>query len=447
MSTPTNPAISGMSGYTLRKTDVSPIAERAKAMGKRVIDARLGDPTAFRLKPFRGYTGLVEEALEDGRCWGYADSRGLEELRAVLGTGNPERGTNGYVVPPERVFVGAGVSGVARAFFQAIIDPSAHDEVAIPKWSYIIYFAEAALSRANVRNVPLAQSGEVDTMALSDSITPRTRAVFITTVGNPLGIATSEETFRQIIDIVNRKEMEFGRPVCLVADTIYEGFRTGSEPIDPIKMSVEAGRAGPTIEFYSISKLIGAPGARLGWMRFHHDGGEFKSECERMVEALTTVFQPALGLTPNAFQIALMRLYRSFGDSTRDRFDNFASERRNAVISRTRGLLGLLSGLDGITFPRYYKEDGVVDPGRVHSPYILFGLDERIRPRAGVSQSAELAGFLMDSDLPVLLTTPADSFLAEGLRGQGQEYMRAVSLMTDPYLAQVALSRFVESKR
>jgi len=449
MSAPqrTNPAVSGMGGYTLRRTDVGPAAERAKRLGRQIMDARLGDPTVFGLAPFRGYRLLVEDALNDRRSWSYGDSCGLEGLRAILGKGNAENGTNSYTIPSDRVFVGAGVSGVARSFFQSLIDPAGGDEVIIPKWSYIIYFAEAALSQAKVVNVSLARNGEVDVGALKDSISRKVKAVFVTTVGNPLGVAMSHETFGDLVTAINEKEREFNQPICLVADTIYEGFRTGGDPIDPIHLSILNGRLGPTIEFYSVSKLIGAPGARLGWMRLYHGGDGFKEEVEGLVDALTTVFQPSLGLAPNAFQIGLQRLYESLGNGHREVFDNFKTIRRRDIIGRTRELLRLLSKIDGLVFPQYYG-NGSVDPERVHSPYVLFGVDKELRQRAEVSQSRELADFLIDhAKMPVVLTTPADNFLANGLRGDPQEFMRAVSLSDEPALAAEAVASFVRSKR
>lgn len=443
----TNPAVSGMGGYTLRKTDVGPAAERAKGLGKRIIDARLGDPTVFGLDPFMGYRVLVEDAVAKTRNWGYGNSCGLDALREVLGRGNAENGTNNYVIPPDRVFVGPGVSGVARALFQTLIDPAALDQVVIPKWSYIIYFAEAALSNAKVVNAALRRNGEVDVGSVKDSITRNTKAVFVTTVGNPLGVAMRHETFGELVRVVNEKEREFNHPICLVADTIYEGFRTGSDPLDPIEVSMRVGRHGPTIEVYSISKMIGAPGARLGWMRVYHNGEDFRAEVDGFLEALTTVFQPTLGLAPNAFQIGLQQLYEELQSGDRKWFDEFKGHRSKEVIKRTRDLLSMLAEIPGVVFPQYYYGSNGVEADRVHSPYVLFGVDKEVMPKGEVSQSRELADFTIDQgDMPAVLTTPADNFLAAELRGDPQEFMRAVALSGADRITQ-PVRDFVASRR
>jgi aspartate/methionine/tyrosine aminotransferase len=444
-----NHSVFKMADYTLRRTDVSDAADRARRMGRPIADARLGDLTVFGMAPYPRYVELVGEAIGDPKSWSYGDARGIEGLREILGHGNIETGKGGYTIPPDRVFLGPGVSGISRSLFSAMINRSAGDEVVIPEWSYIIYFAEAALSGAGVVNVPLTQSGEVDVERLHASISERTKAIFITTVGNPLGIAMRRETFADVIAAVNAREREFNHPIYLVADTMYECFRTVPNPIDPIASSIESGRIGPTIELYSISKMIGAPGARLGWMRLYH-GGDFGGEIDAFVELMSRLLQPSLGSNSVAFQLALQRLYGELSETDkRMHFDMFRRQRRTEVINRVRTFLEALAGVDGIVFPECYYRQGRPVPGVLHSFYVMFGVDKALQPRGAVSQARELADFLMDRQpaLPVLLATPADNFLENGLRGREQEFMRVVALFGRMDGIVEGVRRFVESKR
>jgi aspartate/methionine/tyrosine aminotransferase len=443
-----NGAVFRMGDYTLRRTDVNDAAERARKQGKgMVMDARLGDPTVFGMTPNGRYMALVEEAIREPRTWSYSEARGLEELREVLGKGNPENGEGGYAIPAERVFLGPGVSGVTRFLFSSMISREAGDNVIIPEWSYIIYFAEAELSQAQVRNAPLSGNGEVDLERLRERIDRRTKAVFLTTVGNPLGIAMRPESIGQLIGIINSKEREYNHPIYLVADTIYEGFRSGSAPVDPIRLSIEHGRLGPTIELYSISKMIGAPGARLGWMRVHHGGGSFDDEIGAFLESLARVFQPSLGTSSNAFQLALLRLYREMA-ADRSGFEEFRNARRTEAIGRVRRLLTELSRIDGLVFPQYYYRGGALDLDCLNSFYILLGLDKSMRVRNGMSQAREMAEYMIDTPgVPVILATPGDSFLARDLRGREQEFMRIVGLSDNPDMVAGAIASFVRSRK
>ncbi len=443
-----NNAVFAMGDYTLRRTDVNDAADRAHSLKRgMVIDSRLGDPTAFGFKPYKRYMALIEQALKEPRSWSYTDARGLPELREALGKGNPETGNGRYTVHPDNVFVGCGISGVARSLFGTIIESG--DEVVIPKWSYILYFAEAALAKAKVVDAPLARNGEPDIGALSDAITSRTKAVFITTVGNPLGVAMRKESFCELISAINRKEREFGHPIYLVADTIYEGYRSGSLRIDPIEMAVMEGRLGPTIELYSISKMIGFPAARLGWMRADPGTG-FQGQAREFQELMARIVQPTLGPAPTPFQLALLRLYSEMSEpGARAEYDDFTNQRRIEVIGRVRRLMAALSSIDGITFPPYLLGcDDKPDPGAVNAFYLVFGVEEGIMPRSGLSQARAMADFLIDSPpLPVILATPGDSFLPAALRGKGQEYIRMVALCEKTDWIAESIGRFVQSRK
>ena len=443
-----NPAVFGMADYTLRRTDVNAAIERAKKLAKPdVIDARLGDPSVFGLGPYGRYAAHVAQAMRNPKAWSYTDSRGLGELREVLAQGNPEFGKNGYSISSDNVFIGPGISGVARSLFTAMINKG--DEVAIPEWSYIIYFAEAALSQAKVANVRLTQTGQVDLDHLEDSIGPKTKAVFITTVGNPLGVAISHESFERVAEIVNRKEREFNHPIWLVCDTIYENFRTLSEPIDPIEKVLDGSRLGPTVDFYSISKTIAAPAARLGWMRIA-EGSDFKEETAEFIESLARLYQPTLGMAPAAFQLGLANLYQEIAGSSpkRKAFDDFRLRIKMQALGRTREFIRRASRIEGVVFPECYHDGQEVDPNIIQSWYVLVAGDKSILPRNGISQSRQMADFLIDNPgSPIVFTTPGDSFLASDLRGQEQEFMRVVVLSERVEEMVESVSRFVESKR
>jgi aspartate/methionine/tyrosine aminotransferase len=443
-----NPRVFELDFYTLRETDVNPIADNAKNAGKSIIDARLGDPIAFRLWTYNRYKQLVQEAWDDPKNYGYSAAVGVPELRRLLAHGNVEFGTTGYSLEAKDVFIGSGISGVARGLFSTIINPVNGDEVVIPKWSYIIYLAEAALSGAKVSNVDLDATGIVDLGALKDSINRKTKAVFITTVGNPLGVAMSPKTFGQIVEILNDKEREFNHPIYLITDIIYEGFRAAA-PLDPILISKEKGRLGPTIELYSISKLISAPGMRLGWMRVYHNGEAFTNVMREFYGGFSMCRQPSLGPAATASQLALYKLYSEFDIAERrQQFCTFQTDRVRETRKRVHTTLMALSEIPEIVFPKYYYTDNgsVPNPDTLNSFYILFGIDHALCPRGELSQARRMAEYLMETSHSVVLATPGDSFLAHEYRGhkQKQELMRIVALYEDPYRVVESVQKYVD---
>ena len=448
-----NPRVQGMKDYTLRRTDVNDAEARALALRREpIIDGRLGNTIKFGLGTYGPYKEALAAAAMDDSSHSYTNAKGLPALNEMLAEGNLEFGVKGYRIDPERVFVGAGISGLARSLFDVIIDPSGRDNIAVPEWSYIVYFAEAARTGASIVNVRLCnEDGQVDQDDLRRRINRNTKAVVVTTVGNPLGIAMEPMVLYGIMEIVDEKEARFGHPIALVVDRIYEDFRTGGEALDPISMAISGCRAGPLIDMYSISKLVAAPGDRLGWMRIYHDGRKYAAEVAAMVEALTRVFQPPLGQTPTLQQEALRRVFASFSDEKkRMEFEAFRKQRRDECIRRMRSFVAGMSEIPGVVFPKYcYGEDGRVDPRRLHSFYALVGKDKDLRPRGATSLARELADFCIDNPgMPVPLGTPGDNFLEASLRNAPQEYMRFVALFNDEQRAMVleAFRRFVDSR-
>jgi hypothetical protein len=104
-----------------------------------------------------------------------------------------------------------------------------------------------------------------------------------------------------------------------------------------------------------------------------------------------------------------------------------------------------------VVFTRYCKtKDGRYDFSRAHeSYYTLWGPDQDIRRRGQLSLARELADFLVENEMTVMLGTPGDSFLEETLRGQKQEYMRVVALFDDESRAKAieGIAAYMESIR
>jgi len=448
-----NPRVQGMKDYTLRRTDVNDAEARALSLRREpIIDGRLGNTIKFGLGTYPPYKEALAAAAMDDSSHSYTNAKGLPALNEMLAEGNLEFGVKGYCIDPERVFVGAGISGLARSLFDVIINPFGKDNVVIPAWSYIVYFAEAARTGSAIINAGLCKDGQVDLDDLRRKINRDTKAVIVTTVGNPLGVAMEPMVLHRIMEIVNEMEGRFRHPISLVVDRIYEDFRTCGEPLDPIGMAIAGGREGPLIDMYSISKMIAAPGDRLGWMRVYHDGKKYAAEVAALVEGLTRLVQPPLGQTATLQQEALRRVFAGFSDEAKRRhYDAFREQRRDECIRRMRGFLSEASVIPDIVFPEYcYGEDGKADPKRLHTFYVLVGVVKELRPRGGMTLARELAEFCIDNPrMPVPLGTPGDNFLEAGLRNAPQEYMRFVALFNDTQRGMVveALRRFVESKR
>ncbi len=421
-----NPRIKKMELYTLRETDVNPAAERAEKRSLPLLEGRLGDATAFGLSRPRRLTELFDEACK--KNLGYTLARGLLPLREELAYLH-----SNYGVDSEHIFVGAGISGVVRSIFDVLLVEG--DEVAIPEYSYIIYLAESTRMGAGIRNICLQDDGQIDVDHLRSSINDNTKVVVLTTVGNPLGVAIQEEVFAEVVRGINAKERAYGHPIYLIVDTIYEKLRSNAEPLNPIAVSRKEGRIGPTIQVNSLSKLYVSPGERLGWAKVSW-GDEFKQQKEEFLKLMVNVMQPTLGQVHTHIQWAFAQylMERRTSKPAKEEHERFIREMSDEIHRRVLAFVKELAEIPGVAFPRYYKsKDGSgYDFNHAHeSYYTLWGPDQALRRRGSLSLAREIADFLIESDMTVLLGTPGDSFLEESLRGRGQEYMRVVALFDD----------------
>jgi len=437
-----NNAVERMKRFTLRDNNATPIILRASNEGREIIEGRLGDPNRHGLRPYQGYLcavrdiataeekeliGSIPELKELDSTHQYTDSAGFPPLRELLAR---ECG-----LTAKDIFIGGGESGIARSIFDTMLMPD--EDSIIPVWTYIMFYSETVRREANIVSIELEDNGEPRLDQLRSNITKNTKCVNITTVSNPMGVSIKPETLRQIIRIVNEKEREFGYPIYLNVDTEYEGFRINRhDRIDPIAMSREEGRIGPTIEFYSASKMLGIPGSRVGWAKIYWNDENFKGEKTEFYSRLNTMGIGLLGDSALFMQAALFLTFHRINTLPEEaaNFASFKSERREVVSARTHNLLSGVSDIDGIVLPKYYYREGKIPRKIIDSFYVMFGVDEKLLPRNGMSQTATLAKFAYDNNLPVPALTPDYHFGPEELL-HGQELMRAVALFSEEKLA------------
>jgi aspartate/methionine/tyrosine aminotransferase len=190
------------------------VLERAQAMeraGARVIHLELGEPD---FPPPPAAVAACARALEQGETH-YTDSRGLLELREAIAADHARR--SGVAVDPERVIVTSGTSPAMLLVFSLLVGPG--DEVILGAPHYPCYpNAIRVLGGVPVAVPTRAQDGfALDAGAVRRAITPRTRAIVVSSPANPTGAIQTRETLAALA--------ELGPP--LVSDEIYDGLVYG----------------------------------------------------------------------------------------------------------------------------------------------------------------------------------------------------------------------------
>lgn len=473
-----NARLLDMEKYTLRNTDVVArgFAKRAIQDG-RAIEGRLGNPTIFGFLPYPGLDYYLKQAVREGFA-GYTESTGYTPLREELSHINGGAESR-FSVSVDNVFIGCGSSDLIGTILEVLspeipnmldrlievktgqgsidplIDILSKNEVITPEWSYVVYHANMA--RLGMRNIslPLNGTGVPDVGKLEELLTPNTKAVILATVGNPIVAGMTPEEYMQALNIMEQKAKEYGHPIFLIADIIYESVRRDrNNRVGPITLAMKNGiRNVIVLTVNSASKMMGWPGNRIGWGKASA-GDAYEDYFRTFLDYLGNLILPSLGRAALPQQVALYRFFNSInrkkhaewididrfaeratdwaGDATSEHelYERFKEYRRAEIGRRVYEFANLANRIPGVSLmPFLLKSDGAVDPGRLNAFYVMCRFEAL--PRGEFSQAARLAEFALELGFKVPLTTPGDEFLTPEARGKGEEWFRVVALMGD----------------
>jgi aspartate/methionine/tyrosine aminotransferase len=223
------------------------VMERAFAMerdGADVIHLEIGEPD---LPPPAAAVEACVRALREGQTR-YTDSRGLEELRAAIA--RDRMGRFPVEVAPEQVIVTSGTSPAMLLVFSLLVEPG--DEVILGTPHYPCYpnFVRFCGGVPRLVRTDPARGYALDPDAVRRAVTPRTRAILVSSPANPTGAVQDEATLRGLA--------ELGLPV--LSDEIYDGLvYDGVQSVSAAQVSERA------YVFDGFSKRYAMTGFRLGY--------------------------------------------------------------------------------------------------------------------------------------------------------------------------------------
>jgi aspartate/methionine/tyrosine aminotransferase len=221
--------------------------ERAFAMereGARVLHLEIGEPD---LPPPPAAIEACVRALRAGETH-YTDSRGLDDLRRAIARDRARRFP--VDVAPEQVIVTSGTSPAMLLVFALLIEPG--DEVVFGTPHYPCYPSFVRFFGGVPVPVPTdpARGYPLDPDAVRRALTPRTRAILISSPANPTGAVQDAETLRGLAAL--------GLP--LLSDEIYDGLvYDGARTTSAMEVSEDA------YVFDGFSKRYAMTGFRLGY--------------------------------------------------------------------------------------------------------------------------------------------------------------------------------------
>lgn len=226
-------------------------ALQRRAAGEEIILLTVGDPDQA------GPKIVVETAVEAMRAGktGYSGILGLPELRTAVAE-RVERRT-GVPTTMENITIVPGTQAGLYCTLQLIAGPG--DEVIVPEPMYATYEAVTGATGATLVNVPLSSERgfHPDLDAIAAAVTPRTRAIWITSPHNPTGAVMTRAEVEAVAELCRRHDL------WLVSDEVYEDLAYAHPHVSPRTLP---GMAERTIVVSSLSKSHALPGFRTGWV-------------------------------------------------------------------------------------------------------------------------------------------------------------------------------------
>jgi len=252
-----------MIGMVENSSAIRAMFEEGKRMAaeigaENVYDFSLGNPNVA--PPDKVKDSIMEIICEESpvQIHGYMNNSGYDEVRRrIAGHLNDLFGT---AFSADNLVMTVGAAGGLNVILKTLLDPG--DEVVV----FAPYFGEYRSYTSNFDGVlvevaPNLVDFQPNLAEFRQKLTPKTKAVIVNTPNNPTGVVYSEETIREMAEILEQKQKEFGTSIYLISDEPYREL-----VYDGVKVPYLTKYYSNTIVGYSYSKSLSLPGERIGYL-------------------------------------------------------------------------------------------------------------------------------------------------------------------------------------
>jgi len=237
--------------WDLRPNALSVALAAYRASGKPLLDLTASNPTECG---FVYDSEAILAALANPVAMRYdPDPRGLLSARESVSRYYAERGDH---VPPDGIVLTTSTSEAYSFVFKLLCN--AGDDVLAPQPSYPLFDFLADLQDARLARYPLIydHGWQIDFHAVTQAITPRTRAVIVVNPNNPTGNFCKPQEMAQLNEICAARGM------AIIADEVFLDYSLSDER----PQSFAANSKALTFTMSGISKISGLPQMKAAWL-------------------------------------------------------------------------------------------------------------------------------------------------------------------------------------
>ncbi len=249
------------------KEETARLKDELTARNRAPIALSMGAPTA---NPPKCLIDRLKEILDEDNIHTYSTPKGESYFRQAAA----QRMKNRFGVeldPETEIFslVGSkeGIANLVRFITTPKTEELEKDVIMIPDPCYASYLQFIQCSGAKAYPMPLTAENDykpdveaIYNQIIKDGYKPENvKAVFINYPNNPMGISTTKEYVKSIIDFCKKYD------ILLVSDAAYCDLYF-DENEKPFSIFEVEGAKDVGIEFFSLSKPYAVTGWRLGWV-------------------------------------------------------------------------------------------------------------------------------------------------------------------------------------
>ena len=240
-----------------------------RASGTPLLDLTCSNPPECGLGP---EAEALTRALAVPEAAEYhPDPRGLLSTRQAVARTYAERG---LPTQPDDIFLSASTSQAYAELIKLFADPG--DEILIPQPSYPLFDMLVTLEGCRPVRFPSfytePDGWRIDADALARAFTSRTRAVILVSPNNPTGAYLAPEEHAAILRLCADRSCPL-----LLDEVFYDYPAEGFAP----PRAVDEG-TGLSVRLSGLSKVVGAPQIKLGWIRLSGETASVRTASERL---------------------------------------------------------------------------------------------------------------------------------------------------------------------
>src|ERR1700693_914905 len=229
---------------------LSRLLAQKRTSGAAILDLTESNPTSA------GFTYPVDRILP-----ALADPRSLCYEPAPAGILAARSAVSRYYggkVDAGRILLTASTSEAYALLFKLLADPG--DEILVPRPSYPLFDFLAALESVRVVEYPLVNHAgwAIDFDALARKITPRTRAIVVVNPNNPTGSYLKKSELSELTGLCRRYAL------AILSDEVFSDYALAEDP-RRVSSLVNLDEV-LTFSLSGLSKLVGLPQLKLGWI-------------------------------------------------------------------------------------------------------------------------------------------------------------------------------------